>query len=507
MYIYDVIIVGSGAGGSTIAKDLSQKGNKVLILEKGYKKDNGSYVQSMKNKEIYLKNKLSDEDKDNYPFLTKPLILTNIEEVGGTTPSSIGNACFSCSGCYSNSIMQQFEDKELNIFEELMEASKELNVRYFPRKYWGHSTELIADAGEKLGYIIEPMPKFIDFDKCIFCGNCVTGCKTEAKWDATYFIQDALDNGAELITGFNVLKVMHQDNCVSGVMGIDDSNEKHVFHSKFVVLSAGALNTPIILKNSGIENVGNHLFFDIFTTIGGYLKDANLKNELMMGIKAEFGPYFLSPHYSMQLLPLINEKGIDADQKDVIGLMLKFADTCMGNIDEKGNIEKTLAKVDVDLIKEGYEKAVRLLLKAGVKKESIVATSLKGAHPGGTAAVGEVVDKNFESKIKGLFVCDASVIPEAPGRPPILTIVAIAKKVSKIVDKKIGDKMKFKLLYKDINEEREIDSKNYTVNDLLDDLELSSQTTVSKKNGELVVEESIIEDGDEIQLVQIIYGG
>ena len=197
------------------------------------------------------------------------------------------------------------------------------------------------------------------------------------------------------------------------------------------------MNTPIILKNSGIENVGNHIFFDIFTTIGGYLKDANLKNELMMGIKAEFGPYFLSPHYSMQLLPKIREKGIDAGEKDVIGLMLKFADTSIGTVDFEGNIQKTLTKIDIDLIKEGYQKAENILLKLGVHRESIVATSLKGAHPGGTAAVGEVVDNNFESGIKGLYVCDASVIPEAPGRPPILTIVAIAKKVAKIVDKNI----------------------------------------------------------------------
>lgn len=82
----------------------------------------------MKTKQIQLKNQLSDEDKENYEFLTKLLDLTNIEEIGGTTTASIGNACFSCSGCYSNSIMQQFEDKNLDIFEELLEASGELKV-------------------------------------------------------------------------------------------------------------------------------------------------------------------------------------------------------------------------------------------------------------------------------------------------------------------------------------------------------------------------------------------
>ncbi len=67
--------------------------------------------------------------------------------------------------------------------------------------------------------------------------------------------------------------------------------------------------------------------------------------------------------------------------------------------------------------------------------------------------------------------------------------------------------MSFKLKYKDLNENREIPKENYTIKDLLDELELSAQTMVSKQNGELVIEDSIINDGDEIQLVQIIYGG
>ncbi len=439
VHIYDVIVIGTGAGGATVAKDLSIKSNKVLMLDKGCRQRNGTYIKHMKTKKINLKNNLSDDDKQKYEFLTYPLDLTNIEEIGGTTTSSIGNACFSCSGCYSNSIMQQFDDKNLDIFEELLEASGELNVKYFPKKLWGHSTKLIADAGEELGYIVEPMPKFINFEKCQFCGKCVNGCIFDAKWDSTFFVREALEYGAELIENFNVFEIVHNDKQVIGVVGIDENNEKHIFKAKRVIVSAGSLNTPIILKNSGVENVGESIFFDIFTTIGGYLKDANLKNELMMGVKAEFGPYFLSPHYSMQLQPLMSKKGFVVDDKDIIGLMLKFADTCIGTIDGRGQIEKTLTKVDVDLIKEGYDKAVKILIKLGVDPQSIVATSLKGAHPGGTAAVGEVVDTNFESEIKGLYVCDASVIPEAPGRPPILTIVAIAKKVAKIVNQSLKD--------------------------------------------------------------------
>lgn len=66
--------------------------------------------------------------------------------------------------------------------------------------------------------------------------------------------------------------------------------------------------------------------------------------------------------------------------------------------------------------------------------------------------------------------------------------------------------MDFNLRYKKINETRPLEE-NYTIKNLLDDLELSAQTTVVKQNGELTIEDSVINDGDEIQLVQIIYGG
>jgi sulfur carrier protein len=67
--------------------------------------------------------------------------------------------------------------------------------------------------------------------------------------------------------------------------------------------------------------------------------------------------------------------------------------------------------------------------------------------------------------------------------------------------------MSFLLKYKDLNEKREIPNENYTIKDLLDEMELSAQTIVSKQNGELVIEDTVINEDDEIQLVQIIYGG
>ena len=65
--------------------------------------------------------------------------------------------------------------------------------------------------------------------------------------------------------------------------------------------------------------------------------------------------------------------------------------------------------------------------------------------------------------------------------------------------------MSFTLRFNNVEEKREISKEYYTIKDLLEELDLSSQIIVSKKNGELVIEDELIHDGDKIHLVQIIY--
>jgi len=437
---YDVIIVGTGAGGATVARELSKKGKNVLILEKGRRRKTGTSVNYLKNMSMDLKADSTDEDKNKYDFLRFPAELMYMEGVGGTTPVSLGNACYACSTCYSNSATTQFKIHDLDLFKELIDASADLKVNPFPSNLMGPATRKIVEAGESLGYFMEPMPKFIDFSKCDNCGLCISGCKPGAKWDATHFVNEAIDNGATLISDFKVTKIIHKDGEVAGVKGVF-GNKIKTYYAKNVILAAGALNTPEILKNSGIkENVGEGLFCDLFITVGGFLKGSKLNKEIPMGVKSEFGPYFLSPHFSNQLTSLLESKGFNADPEDVMSIMVKIADEANGKINSDKSIEKPLTKRDIGLLKEGYEKSVELLIETGVDPQSIVSTPIRGAHPGGTAAVGKVVDNNLETRIKGLFIADTSVIPQAPGRPPILTVTALAKRLAKIIEKRVANR-------------------------------------------------------------------
>ena len=53
------------------------------------------------------------------------------------------------------------------------------------------------------------------------------------------------------------------------------------------------------------------------------------------------------------------------------------------------------------------------------------------AHPGGTCAMGKVVDDNLKTRLDNLYVCDASVVPVPFGIPPTLTCLALSKRLGR----------------------------------------------------------------------------
>ncbi|WP_424353884.1 sulfur carrier protein ThiS [Methanobacterium sp. MBAC-LM] len=55
-------------------------------------------------------------------------------------------------------------------------------------------------------------------------------------------------------------------------------------------------------------------------------------------------------------------------------------------------------------------------------------------------------------------------------------------------------------------ENREIQEKT-TIKEVLDAMDISSETVVVKRNNEIVIEEEFLVDGDVIEIIRVIYGG
>lgn len=67
--------------------------------------------------------------------------------------------------------------------------------------------------------------------------------------------------------------------------------------------------------------------------------------------------------------------------------------------------------------------------------------------------------------------------------------------------------MEFSLEYNNVIEKKEIKTENYTINDLLKELDLTPTTIVAKQNDKITIDSSKINNGDKIKLIRIIHGG
>jgi choline dehydrogenase-like flavoprotein len=392
------IIVGSGAGGATVAKELSGKGIDVTLIEKGPK---------IAEKEAFK----------CYAKVGSEVTILRTLCLGGTTTVSAGNGV--------RALETELRGLGIDLSNEFDDAEKELRVKPLPDSHFGEATKRIMAAAEKLGFVVKKMPKFIDPAKCKMCSKCASGCPNDAKWSAIEFVTEAQKNGAQIITDMPVDHIIVKNGEMAGVRC-----GNKILSADVVVLSAGALETPLLLKKLGLPTTPS-MFVDTFTTIGAVLDGIQLNKEIVMNAVIEFNDFVLYPHFSNHLMKRMEERELKVSPDNILGIMVKIKDEAVGEVNE--NVKKGITNRDAALLSEGTSIAGAILAEAGADPATFVATPLRGAHPGGTARIGDAVDKNLATEVNGLYVADASVLPATPGAPPILTIVALAKYVSKII--------------------------------------------------------------------------
>jgi choline dehydrogenase-like flavoprotein len=110
--------------------------------------------------------------------------------------------------------------------------------------------------------------------------------------------------------------------------------------------------------------------------------------------------------------------------------MIKLKDEISGGVSREGLISKGLTTADQKKQTQAQNIAKDILKRAGCEPETIFVTPLRGTHPSGTVRIDTMLSRDLETKIDQLYVCDASVFPEALGRPTVLTIISLAKRLA-----------------------------------------------------------------------------
>lgn len=422
---YDYLIVGSGAGGATLARELAARGKHPLIVETGRPHLNlGTYRCSTK----YYDSRGVDIFK--IPAMSSEgTIIWRALMAGGSTMVSCGNGV--------RCLEKELAELGVDISAELTETEEQLHVAPIAKRLLSDGSRQIMDAAQELGYTMELMPKFIDPKACRKCGQCVLGCPNGAKWTAFEYLKEAESHGAQIMYGCKCLSVIIKDGRARGIRAKGPNGITEIM-ADTVIIAAGGLGTPVILQQSGIMNAGEGLFIDLLVNTYGMTDGLHQIYEPGMAlVNHDFHRshgFILSPFVSHATLVRFFELGtggITTRDKNTLGIMTKICDEPAGRVNPDGSVSKPVTKKDWEKLNEGSRISMEMLAKAGARNFHV--SRAQGAHPGGTAAVGKVVDKNLQTEVDNLFVCDASVLPASPGLPPILTLVALAKRLAKIL--------------------------------------------------------------------------
>jgi choline dehydrogenase-like flavoprotein len=414
---YDVVIVGSGPGGASVAKTLTKGRKRVLMLEAG---DNapvkGSLFQMVMNAGIPGQSLL---------FTDK----TFLAMIRGMCTG--GSSVFYCATAFDPPY-GMLSSYGIDLKDHVEALKSEIPIAPAKDELMGEGAKRIMGSAVALGYDWKKLNKFIDQDKCRpDCDKCSYGCPYDAKWTARNYVRESELNGMTLVNNARVTNVLFDGNRAVGVRYRKHFRDFTVM-ADTVVVAAGGVGTPVILRQSGLYEVGYDFFFDPLIMAFGTVEDLSIKGEIQMAAGCHMDGYlmvdlnFPTPMYLAQSLPKLRVDKAFSRSKTLM-IMIKIKDGLGGRITWDGGVRKSLSDSDRDKLNKGFGHAKRILENAGA--EGIFRGWTVAAHPGGTVKIGDMLDSDLKTRRENLYVCDCSVIPEAWGLPPTLTLLALGRRL------------------------------------------------------------------------------
>ncbi|TCS59912.1 choline dehydrogenase-like flavoprotein [Primorskyibacter sedentarius] len=273
-----VVIIGSGAGGGTVANELAKKGIKSVVLEAGKRLDSSD----MENDEWTMFQKISWLDKRysaggwhgsvNHPTLPAWIV----KGYGGSTVHWAGVALrfkefeFKTRSTYGAVEGANVEDWPVSL-EEMTPWYEKAEMKMgvtgkttgMPHLPWNNGFRVLAEGCRRTGrtdYNSGPMAinsvENDDRPACQQIGFCMQGCAIGAKWSTMVTeLPRAEESGlCEIRTDAMALKIEHDaSGKVTGVLYADAEGNQHLQKARVVCVAGNSIESPRLLLNSASE--------------------------------------------------------------------------------------------------------------------------------------------------------------------------------------------------------------------------------------------------------------
>jgi choline dehydrogenase-like flavoprotein len=471
----DVIVIGSGAGGAFAARALARAGLNTVIVEEGER------WTAERIRASHPLDRFAGIYRDGGTTMAlgnPPIALPLGRAVGGTTVINSGT-CFRPPSAVATSWHKEhgfaLADPEL-LGPRIADVEATIGVAPAPMEVLGRNGELALEGAAALDWQGAPLRR--NAPGCRGSCQCAIGCPNNAKGGVHLnALPQACEAGAQIVTGLRVQQVLSEAGHATGVLAHRADGSKVRISSSLVVVAAGAIPTPPLLRRSGLgrhPRLGRNLSIHPATGItagfeqpvvpwSGVMQSVGIEelheSEGVL-IEATGSPPGMgaisAPGYGTHLLGRLDR----AADRAMIGAMI--ADQPSGRVfgSRSPIVSYRLAKADERRLAVAIEAMARVMLAAGandvelgggapaVRSEDELGAAMEsldvrrlrlaGFHPSGTVAAGadparHPVDPEGRLRgIKGVWVADGSILPSCPGVNPQVSIMAMAAGVGEV---------------------------------------------------------------------------
>lgn len=470
----DACVIGTGAGGAPVAKELAEGGMRVVMLEEGghFTTDDFTARPSAMTPLLYR------DAGQTVTVGNVPITLPLGQTVGGTTLINSGT-CFRTPEPILDMWRERFGLEALTASEldpYFRRVEREINVAQVPPELAGNNALVAKRGADALGWSGDFI--YRNAKGCVGSGVCAFGCPTSAKQHTGItYVPKAWDAGATTYTSVRARRVETAGGHARAVEAATAGGGRLRVECDHVVIACGAVHTPLLLRRSGLGSasgeLGRNLSIHPATAVRAlfdeeidmargvpqsYYVDEFADESIML--EGAAGP----PDYLASTMPFWGERHRD--------LMLRFrnlaqfgvmvSDVSRGSVRERAGrveIRYRLEREDVDAFRRGIERTVELYWAAGARRVFLPvagareltepsqqpfengelrasALGLMAFHPLGTARADArpahgVVDGDLALHgVSGVYVSDASAVPSSLGVNPQITIMALATRLA-----------------------------------------------------------------------------